>query len=130
MDGRSTPLFAVPGRARGLGRVTVAPGSVLVCYTDGLIERPRRSLYEGMTTLARAGLTLRDLPLSEFTTGLLDVMTAGQALADDVALLCVTLSGADSRGTVGISRSLPRRSSAAAVSRGRALPRSRRSTGL
>ncbi|MGF1645612.1 MAG: SpoIIE family protein phosphatase [Kineosporiaceae bacterium] len=90
--GRSGPLFAVgPGRQLA-GEVTVPPGSLLVCYSDGLVERRDRRFHDGLVALARACLAHRHRPLPEFTDDVLAAQTAGRVLADDVALLCAHLS--------------------------------------
>lgn len=92
MAGRSAPLFVLGETGRPVGTAIAEPGSLLVCYTDGLIERPDRSLYDGMLALARACLAHRRRPLTDFTDRVLHEMTAGSPLADDVALLVVAMA--------------------------------------
>ena len=61
-DGRSTPLdvrFASDG-PRGEAAVTLAPGSTVLLYTDGLVERRTESLTEGMDRLLGVAATHRD----------------------------------------------------------------------
>ncbi|MGF1664342.1 MAG: PP2C family protein-serine/threonine phosphatase, partial [Kineosporiaceae bacterium] len=91
--GRSGPLFAVGPRPQHQpGTVVVPPGSLLVGYTDGLVERPDRRFHDGLVALARACLANRRRPLPEFTDHVLADLTAGRPLADDVALLCAVLT--------------------------------------
>jgi integral membrane sensor domain MASE1 len=90
--GRSGPLFAVGPRRQPAGEVRVPPGSILVGYTDGLVERRDRGFHEGLAVLARACLAHRRRPLPEFTDEVLADLTAGRPLADDVALVCALLT--------------------------------------
>jgi integral membrane sensor domain MASE1 len=104
MDGRSGPLFATSG-PRPFGTVRAASGSLLICYTDGLIERPDRSLYDGMTALARACLTHRGLALPAMADQIVSDLVGGRPLVDDVALLVVALNRAPGRRPVRTGRS-------------------------
>jgi serine phosphatase RsbU (regulator of sigma subunit) len=52
--GRSLPLGTGLDERRTDATVTLAPGSTLVLYTDGLIERRGESLDQGFATLARS----------------------------------------------------------------------------
>jgi serine phosphatase RsbU (regulator of sigma subunit) len=66
------------------------PGSLLLCYTDGLIEEPRSSLDEGLRRLAEAvdpGLA----SLGELCDTVLKAMVPPDG-ADDVALLAARLA--------------------------------------
>ena len=92
MGGRSAPLFVLGTTGRPVATVTAEPGSLLVCYTDGLIERPDRTLYDGMLALARASMTHRRRPLRDFTDQVLRDTTSGSPLADDVAIIVVSLA--------------------------------------
>ena len=52
-DGRTTPLVALPEPSRVVaGRASLPPGSTLVLYSDGLIERRGEQLDVGMRRLA------------------------------------------------------------------------------
>jgi serine phosphatase RsbU (regulator of sigma subunit)/CheY-like chemotaxis protein len=65
------------------------PGSLLLCYTDGLVEDPRSSLDEGFRRLAEAvdpALALEDL-----CDAILKAMVPPEG-ADDVALLAARLT--------------------------------------
>ncbi|MCA1690376.1 MAG: serine/threonine-protein phosphatase [Actinobacteria bacterium] len=55
-EGRSMPLAAhlQAGRPRGEATCELAPGSTVLLYTDGLIERRDQPLDEGMTRLQAA----------------------------------------------------------------------------
>jgi GAF domain-containing protein len=92
MSGRSGPLFAAEPRDVRSGAVTVPAASLVVCYTDGLVERRDRRFHDGLVGLARSCLRHRHRPLPAFTDGVLADLTAGRRLADDVALLCAVLT--------------------------------------
>jgi serine phosphatase RsbU (regulator of sigma subunit) len=94
-DGSSTFLDMPPGVPLGTGladtpryetvRFEVPSRSVLVLYTDGLIERPAADLDTGMAGLACALAAVRALPLREACDTLLD--TLGPSPGDDIAIL-------------------------------------------
>jgi serine phosphatase RsbU (regulator of sigma subunit) len=97
IDGRGTsrllpapadmPLGAYPGAPRRTTRFDVRPGSALLLYTDGLVERRDRPLDQGLDLLlacARRPADAQDL-CARVTAGLL----SDQAASDDVAILVV-----------------------------------------
>lgn len=74
---------------RGTATVRAWPGDVLVCYTDGLIERRRRPMREGMQALADlcGSLDLRDAAgVGEEVLG-----TLADDPEDDIALVVVRI---------------------------------------
>ncbi|MFI0200643.1 MULTISPECIES: SpoIIE family protein phosphatase [Streptomyces] len=91
-DGSITFLDGPPGTPLGTGgqdfrteEVRLPPGSLLVLYTDGLIEARDRDLDEGMAQLAGA-LRRVDQPLEELCQGILRLLLPS-AQQDDVAVL-------------------------------------------
>lgn len=78
------------GSARGYaeGAVEVEPGSRLVLYTDGLVERRGEHLDTGLARLQAAAVARRDLPVREFVDALLDELV-NDHLDDDVAVLTI-----------------------------------------
>jgi serine phosphatase RsbU (regulator of sigma subunit)/anti-sigma regulatory factor (Ser/Thr protein kinase) len=87
--GRSLPVGATPKASYAEADLAVDPGTTLVLYTDGLVERRSESIDEGIERLAR---------LVEETDGSLDELadeivarltTSGHT--DDVAFLAVHL---------------------------------------
>ncbi|MFJ6215853.1 PP2C family protein-serine/threonine phosphatase [Streptomyces sp. NPDC092296] len=84
------PLGVDPDLPRPDHRETVATGSTLLLFTDGLIEHPRYSLDRGMGDLAQAAATLADRPLPELCDALL--AHRGGVFRDDVALLALRLA--------------------------------------
>jgi serine phosphatase RsbU (regulator of sigma subunit) len=87
-DGRSGPLGL--GGPRSQASIQVPGRARLVLYTDGLVER-RGELVD--VTLARltaaAGQPAADI--QDWCDHLLETMTGGGTLTDDVAILCVAL---------------------------------------
>jgi serine phosphatase RsbU (regulator of sigma subunit) len=89
--GRSPTLGADIAAPRREDSTQLPSGSLLVLYTDGLIERRTRPLAEGMTRLAEsAQIAPSDAELACQT--ILEHMLAGEAVADDVAVLVMRTS--------------------------------------
>ena len=65
----------------------LAPGDLLVLYTDGLYERRRESPDVGLARLAGLAVEARGLPPSELSHALADGMLAGAAPEDDICVL-------------------------------------------
>jgi serine phosphatase RsbU (regulator of sigma subunit) len=94
-DGTVTLLERTPNRLLGVGpespRVehawSLPPGSTLLLYTDGLIERRGSNLDDGVAWLCTEVATLHHLGLEELCDRLLGVLP--EALDDDVALLAL-----------------------------------------
>jgi serine phosphatase RsbU (regulator of sigma subunit) len=55
-----------PALTRDDAIVVLPPGSTLLLYTDGLIERPGEDINRGLTRLRQHGASLAGLPLQEF----------------------------------------------------------------
>jgi serine phosphatase RsbU (regulator of sigma subunit) len=91
-EGRSALLGAGIAQTREQGTVTLPPGSTLVLYTDGLIERRnQRSLDQGFAMLAdsvRASLPDPDTACE----AILDALLGEEPPNDDVALLVMRTS--------------------------------------
>jgi serine/threonine-protein kinase RsbW len=91
IDGRSGALGSRAGRSQRVEhKVRLRPGSRLLLFTDGLVERRGRPISIGFELLAREYARRRDAPLPGLTAGLADTMV-GRDHADDVCLLCLAL---------------------------------------
>ena len=93
-DGRRPPLTV--GRedeSRPPGREPLPPGSLLLLYTDGLIERPGESLDEGFDRLLTAAAPLSHQPVEAVCARLLEAMVPPGGYRDDVALLALRPAG-------------------------------------
>jgi CheY-like chemotaxis protein len=94
VEGRRPPLTV--GRdaaAKPPGRDELPPGSLLLLYTDGLIERPGESLDEGFDRLLAAASTLSHQPVDSVCARLLKAMAPHGGYRDDVALLALRPAG-------------------------------------
>jgi GAF domain-containing protein/anti-sigma regulatory factor (Ser/Thr protein kinase) len=85
--GRSVPLGLPFDMPRPQALEILSPGSMLVLYTDGLIERRDEPLDEGLRRLGDAGVRVAGSPLTEVADALLGLVAEDRH--DDVALLAV-----------------------------------------
>jgi PAS domain S-box-containing protein len=92
-EGRSMPLCASDQSQYHEAERVLPSGSLLVLYTDGLIERRRESLDVGLDRLAAS---LRSAPsaVEDVADVLLHDLLDGGAPQDDVALLCIATMAA------------------------------------
>ena len=67
----------------------LAPGSVILLYTDGLIERPGETLDEGFARLQGAAAYRADLPVGDLCDELLERMAPPGGYTDDVVVLAL-----------------------------------------
>ncbi|UBU17920.1 SpoIIE family protein phosphatase [Nonomuraea gerenzanensis] len=90
LDEAVSPLLGVPHREGRLSRVRVLPpGSTLLLYTDGLVERPGEHLDQGLERLRRMAEPLAGQPVDKFCDQLLSGLpTTG---LDDIAVIALRL---------------------------------------
>jgi serine phosphatase RsbU (regulator of sigma subunit) len=93
-----TMLGVDPSPRRPDHEYDLTPGSTLLVYTDGLIQRPHRTLDEGMSLLARHAGALAGRPLALMCDELVDPQ--GRTFHNDVALLGVHVPAPENRVTV------------------------------
>lgn len=94
-DGRVRVLDLAGGPLLGIDdsatypttEVELAPGSVLVLYTDGLIEAPGVDLEDALADLGQRLAEAGERPLDELADHLVRNSVATQERIDDVALL-------------------------------------------
>ncbi|RBY79782.1 histidine kinase [Geodermatophilus sp. TF02-6] len=79
-----------PAVARSESEVVLDPGSTLLLYTDGLVERRDRVVDDGVDRLAAELAALRERPIGELCDELL-VRLLPEGAEDDVALVAVRL---------------------------------------
>lgn len=89
--GRSPPLDADRKQARGEAVCPLTPGSLVVLYTDGLVERRGRPIDAGIERLLEQVRAHRDEPLAGLTASLLHSLQDSDQ-RDDVCLLAASLS--------------------------------------
>ena len=87
-DGHGILLGVTPGQVRPDATAELPPGATLFLYTDGLIESPSHTLYEGLNRLRRHAASLAHRPLESFTDELL-ARARPPDNDDEVALLAV-----------------------------------------
>jgi len=93
-EGRSTPLdvLAADGPRREAA-LTLSPGSTVLLYTDGLVERRTESLTDGMERLLRAVALHREETAAALAAAVVrDLHEHDQAHVDDVCLLAVRVA--------------------------------------
>ncbi|WP_432136424.1 MULTISPECIES: SpoIIE family protein phosphatase [unclassified Streptomyces] len=82
------PLLGIDGTASyPTTEVGLMPGSLLVLYTDGLVERPGTDIEEAVAVLARRLAVSGDRPLEEVADRLVGHHAVAEERLDDVALL-------------------------------------------
>jgi serine phosphatase RsbU (regulator of sigma subunit) len=88
------PLGIEPGQSYPEQRARLEPGSVVVLYTDGVVEARRSSELYGVERLDRLVAEGRALPPQELAAEILRDCRAfaGGELADDCAIVCLKLA--------------------------------------
>lgn len=81
------PLLGIDAPRPADLELVLPPGSTLILYTDGLIERRESDIDAGMAALARASSTVDD-DLERFCDRLLAEL-AGPAINDDIAVVAI-----------------------------------------
>ncbi|MFG3226903.1 SpoIIE family protein phosphatase [Kitasatospora sp. NPDC048194] len=86
-EGRATPLAVRPGHPRPSAEFTVPARATLLLYTDGLVERRRRPVTEGIEQAAEAVQGGRDTDIEELASQVMAALAPVGGYDDDVALL-------------------------------------------
>lgn len=86
-------LGVAPDVARRDHDAEIEPGSLLMLFTDGLVERRDASIVDGLDRLAESAAQHRGATVEDFLDAVLDDLL-GPDLADDVAVIAVRFSGA------------------------------------
>jgi serine phosphatase RsbU (regulator of sigma subunit) len=88
------PLGIEPGQEYESERIRLDPGSVVVLYTDGVVEARRHGELYGEERLDRLLARQHDLPAQELASAILDDCRrfAGGDLPDDCAIVCLKLA--------------------------------------
>ncbi|MGW4057883.1 SpoIIE family protein phosphatase [Amycolatopsis sp. NPDC004747] len=86
-EGGSVPLAVQIAAPRPESTAVVPIGSLLMLYTDGLVERRRESLDDGIDRATAVAHDTRDTELGDVATALMERLRPGDGYEDDVALL-------------------------------------------
>lgn len=86
-QGRSTPLAVRTADSRPYAEAEVPPHATLLLYTDGLVERRRRPLTEGIEQAGAAVREGRHIGVEDLAARVMDHMAPPGGYDDDVALL-------------------------------------------
>ena len=92
--GRSVPLGVVDNGARCEAEVSVEPGSTILLYTDGLVERRGASIDDGLAQLVEAA-TRGPHDVDELLSHVIVELIGKQHSLDDVALIALKVNAAD-----------------------------------
>nr|WP_236569848.1 SpoIIE family protein phosphatase [Streptomyces mexicanus] len=94
LDLAGGPLLGIdPAATYPTAHVDLAPGSVLVLYTDGLVESPGVDIENALAELGQQLGRARDLPLPRLADLLVGNSVAARERIDDVAVLLLRASG-------------------------------------
>jgi serine phosphatase RsbU (regulator of sigma subunit) len=88
--GRSRPLGTAAG-PRSEATVDVPPGSMLLWYSDGLVERRDADIDAGLSRLTSIASRLDGAHPRAWCDAVMRELTGGQLLHDDVVLICLRL---------------------------------------
>lgn len=101
--GRRPPLGAKSSVIRpATGRAPLPAGSLLLLYTDGLVERRGESIDAGLDRLARAGAQAARLPAGAACAAVLRAMAGPGGYADDVAMVALRPRGSTATSHVDV----------------------------
>ena len=88
-DGRSWPLCAGTGTRASHGIARLEPGTTLVMYSDGLVERRGESIDLSLDRLAGAAHRARALGVEDLCAALVSELVDGRPVKDDVVVVAV-----------------------------------------
>jgi serine phosphatase RsbU (regulator of sigma subunit)/anti-sigma regulatory factor (Ser/Thr protein kinase)/GAF domain-containing protein len=86
-DGRTIPVGVRPDRRRPEARLTLPARSVLLLYTDGLVERRHTGLDDGIAEVCALLRESRDAELEHLASQIMQRLAPSDGYQDDVALL-------------------------------------------
>jgi anti-sigma regulatory factor (Ser/Thr protein kinase) len=86
-DARSVPLAVRRDELRPQASYTLPPGSTLMLFTDGLVERKRESIDDGIARAADVLAGTMKLPLNAVADAVLHELAPAAGYDDDVAMV-------------------------------------------
>jgi PAS domain S-box-containing protein len=90
-EGQSPPLSGDPARAREQASTVLEPGSMLVLYSDGLVERRKEPIEHGLRRLAEAAGSVASLSVEVACSALMAKLEVDESRDDDVAVMALRL---------------------------------------
>ncbi len=107
-SGRRPPLaMAETCPADAGAQADLSPGSLILLYTDGLIERPGETLADGFARLKAVAADCADLPVEAVCDELLERMNPPDGYRDDVVVLALRPSHVGPRSFVSVLPAVP-----------------------
>ncbi len=97
-DHQDPPLAVKRSLARRNTTVAFPVGSVVLLYTDGLVERRNELIDVGMQRLIDGVEKMADPPMDELCDGAIKNLVAPEEQSDDVAMIAARLANRDGRG--------------------------------
>ena len=86
-DARSVPLAVSRKRSRPQSVVVLPPGSTLMLYTDGLVERREVSIDDGIARVSETVAGGLNLPVDGVADAVLSAMAPSTGYDDDIAIV-------------------------------------------
>ena len=86
-DARSVPLAVSRKRSRPQSVVVLPPGSTLMLYTDGLVERREVSIDDGIARVSATVAGGLNLPVDGVADAVLSAMAPSTGYDDDIAIV-------------------------------------------
>jgi anti-sigma regulatory factor (Ser/Thr protein kinase) len=107
-SGRRPPVAVEDAHPSGAtATAELAPGGMILLYTDGLIERAGETLDDGFARLKAAAAACAELPVESVCTELLARMTPPAGYRDDVVVLALRPSHAAGRSFATVLPAVP-----------------------
>lgn len=91
-EGRAGPLAVATPAIRTTAACRLSEGTTVILYSDGLFERRGEQIDLSLNRLARAASRRARVPLEPMTDAILDSMTAGRRITDDIVLVALRLT--------------------------------------
>lgn len=86
-DARSVPLAVRRNETRPQATEVLPPGSTLMWFTDGLVERKHESIDDGLARVAEVLTDTDGLPVNAVADAVLDLLAPPGGYDDDVAMV-------------------------------------------
>jgi anti-sigma regulatory factor (Ser/Thr protein kinase) len=107
-SGRRPPLAMAETYSADAGaQADLPPGSLILLYTDGLIERPGETLADGFARLKAVAADCVDLPVESACDELLERMSPPGGYRDDVVVLALRPSHIGPRSFAAVLPAVP-----------------------